>query len=80
MPRGLNFDAKETAVLTTTWLKATDDLEVGTDQDSTSFQIKVYQELEKLSPVNALAGKYHHCPLYLIFGNLRDKIFKEIQK
>lgn len=80
MPRGPNFDANETAALATAWLKATDDPEVGTDQDSTSFQIKVHQELEKLSPANAPLGKHHHRSLHLIFGNLCDKIFKEIQK
>ena len=37
MPRGLNFDAEETAMLATAQLKATDDPEVGTDQDSTFF-------------------------------------------
>ena len=60
MLRGVAINAREVYAFAATQSRALDDPVVQTDQRSAAFQLKLHQEVEKLSLQDTLNAKYYY--------------------
>ena len=80
MPRAVNWRPEEKAALAKAYVRATHNVEKGTDQTGQEFAMDILSYFEKLAPDTARAqGSYHFRGCGPVYNHWRDHIAKDVQ-